>query len=97
LSYTGKTHVKTHEKLSRLQLDDAEIDSFQKEISSILNYVEQLSGVETEGLSPTYQVNGLSTVTRDDVVIPYKVSRDQLFENVPKMRDDQIEVKRMII
>ncbi len=93
----AKKDIEKIAKLSRLKLDEAEIESFQKEISSILNYVEQLSEVDTDGLSPTYQVSGLTSVTREDIVIPYNVSRDQLLMNVPKVRDEQIEVKRMIV
>lgn len=96
MSKLSKKDIEKIAKLSRLDLKESEIENFQKEISSILNYVEQLSDVDTEGLSPTYQVSGLTSITRDDVVVPYKITQEQLFKNVPKIRDGHIEVKRMI-
>ena len=45
-------------KLSRLKLSDREVERFQNELSSILNYVKQLDSVNVNGLKPTYQVTG---------------------------------------
>lgn len=59
-------HVAT---LARLGLSDAEIEKFQGQLSNILEYVEQLNEVNTEGIEPTAQVTGLLNVTREDAVL----------------------------
>lgn len=83
-------------KLSKLSLSEDEIVKFQKELSDILGYVEQLSGVDTTGLSETSQVTGLENVTRKDKVIDYSTSVDELMKNAPDKKDGQFKVKRVL-
>lgn len=96
MSKLSKADVERLAKLARLRLSEDELAHFPEEFSRILDYVELLKDVDTEGLEPTYQVNGLSTVTRPDEIIDYGLSGKELLKNVPKSRDDHIEVKRMI-
>lgn len=83
-------------QLSRLSLTDIEADTFGAELAAILGYVEQLSTVDVTGLAPTSQVTGLTNVTRDDVVIDYGYSKEDLLENVPAVENNLLKVKRMI-
>lgn len=96
MSKLSKDDVLKLAKLARLDLTDDEVSKYQKEFSDILSYVEQLSGVDTDNLSPTYQVNGLSTVTRDDAILDYGTSKGDLLKNVHSVENSQIRVKRMI-
>lgn len=82
-------------RLSRLHLTDEEVEKFQKEIESILGYVEKLQNVDLS-LEPTYQVTGLTNVTRPDEVIDYGASPDNLLKNAPATEDGHIKVKRML-
>jgi aspartyl-tRNA(Asn)/glutamyl-tRNA(Gln) amidotransferase subunit C len=83
-------------KLARLRLTEDEVTKFQDEISSILGYVEMLNDVNTDGLKPTYQVNGLINVTRPDDVNDYGLTQLELLKNIPKLEKDYVKVKRMI-
>lgn len=86
-------------RLSRLKLNEEEIVQYQKELSEILGYVEQLNSVDVNGLKPTYQVTGLTSegknATREDEVTE-QIGQDELFKNVPILEDGHIKVKRMI-
>lgn len=82
--------------LARLSLTDDEVSEFAEEISEILEYVEQLSKVNTDNLKPTNQVSGLTNVTREDEVIDYGYKPLDLLKNVPEVQDNQIKVRRMI-
>lgn len=92
----SKSDVKRLADLAKLRLTDAELEQFSGEFSSILEYVEQLKDANTEGLRPTYQVNRLSAVTRADELVDYGADQKTLLENVPKVREQQIEVKRVL-
>lgn len=83
-------------KLSRLQLQDSEIQTYLNELNSILAYVEKLADIDTTGLQPTSQVTGLTNVMRDDIVTEQTVSPAALFELVPQKEKNYIKVKRMI-
>ena len=83
-------------RLARISLSDAEVAEFSEELSAILQYVEQLQNVDVKGLAPTNQVTGLTNVMREDEVIDYGYQPTDLLKNVPKVKDNQLQVKRMI-
>ncbi len=83
-------------QLSSLQLADNEIDSLQTDIGNILGYVEQLSELDTTGVEPTYQVTDLENVWRDDSVIDYGVSREQLLALAPESHLNQVKVPKVL-
>jgi aspartyl-tRNA(Asn)/glutamyl-tRNA(Gln) amidotransferase subunit C len=83
-------------RLARLRLTDDEVNAYQKELSAILDYVAQLDSVDTTGLEPTYQVTGLTNVTRPDVVKNYGTTQEELLKNVPQREGALIKVRRMI-
>ncbi|MEO7904881.1 MAG: Asp-tRNA(Asn)/Glu-tRNA(Gln) amidotransferase subunit GatC [Candidatus Saccharimonadales bacterium] len=83
-------------QLSSLQLSDAEVDSLQEEISTILGYVEQLSELDTTGIEPTYQVTGLQNVWRNDEVIDSGVTREQLLALSPASQENQVKVPKVL-
>ncbi len=83
-------------QLSSLQLDESEIDGLQTDISNILGYVQQLNKLDTTNIEPTYQVTGLSSVWRDDTVIDYGVTRDELLTRAPEVVDFQIKVPKVL-
>jgi aspartyl-tRNA(Asn)/glutamyl-tRNA(Gln) amidotransferase subunit C len=83
-------------RLARLKLSEAEITQYQKELAEILEYVEQLDGVDVSGLEPTSQVTGLTSVMRVDEEKDYGYEALDLLKNVPHIENDLIKVKRMI-
>lgn len=82
--------------LSRLKLSEDEIRQFQTELSEILGYVEKLESVDTNGLEPTYQVSGLTTVTREDEIIDYEAKPEALIKLAPATKDNQYQVNRVL-
>lgn len=96
MSQLSREQILKLAKLSRLSLSEDEITRFQKELSSILNYVERLESVDTSGLSPTYQVTGLQNVTRVDESKPQVATPEALMARVPRKKDGYIQVGRMI-
>lgn len=86
-------------RLCRLKLDDDEVERYRQELTGILNYVEQLDAVDTNGVKPTYQVTGLTSqdenATRTDET-SQQVTQPELLKNVPNTEGGHIKVKRMI-
>jgi aspartyl-tRNA(Asn)/glutamyl-tRNA(Gln) amidotransferase subunit C len=88
--------VKKLAQLSALSITDEEAENLSKDLESILQFVEQLNDVDTTGLEPTYQVTGLTNVSRDDDLIDYKVGREELLKNAPDQKDGSLKVKRVL-
>ena len=83
-------------RLARLTISDEEADKYRIELSEILRYVELLQAADVDGLEPTFQVTGLTNVRRDDEILDYGVSPNDLLRIAPATQDRQVKVKRMI-
>lgn len=83
-------------RLARLEVAEADIDEYARELTDILHYVEQLQAVDINGLEPTNQVTGLTNIYREDKVKDYGYNPSDLMENVPEQEAKQIKVRRMI-
>ena len=55
-------------KLAALALDENDVEKAKKELSDILDYVNQLSEVNTHGVRPTSHVHGVTNAFRDDII-----------------------------
>lgn len=82
--------------LSSLSLNADETQSLQADLEAILGYIEQLSTLDTAGVEPTYQVNGLHNVWREDVVAEKTVTREALLALAPDSQDNQIKVPKVL-
>jgi aspartyl-tRNA(Asn)/glutamyl-tRNA(Gln) amidotransferase subunit C len=73
--------------LARLKLTEDELSAMAGDLSAMLDYVEQLQGVDTEGVEPFANPSEHVNVFRDDVV---KTSStvDQSLANAPKRVGD---------
>lgn len=62
----SKDEVKHIANLARIGLSDIEIEKFTTDLSSILDFVEQLEEVDITDARPMTHITGLSNVTRAD-------------------------------
>lgn len=53
-------------RLSRLKLEESEVEAMQADLSSILDHVDRLSEIDIDGVEPTSHVVPLENVLRDD-------------------------------
>ena len=70
-------------KLSRLELSEEEKATYAAQLSSVLDYVEQLSELETDQIAPTANVTGLKNVMREDVSVESGISHEDIAKNAP--------------
>ena len=62
----SKSDVEHVASLAKLKLSPQEILKYQKQLSEIVSYVSELSGVDTSNVEPTSQTTGLTNVVRLD-------------------------------
>lgn len=72
--------------LARLELTEAEEEQFTSQLSSILEYFQQLSELDTDTVEPTTRAIDVSNVTRIDQLQPYP-ERELIMENAPERED----------
>lgn len=70
-------------RLARLKLTEEEIGIYAGQLTDILQYVEQLQAVDTEGVEPMAHPAEVTNVLRDDAVTePLPV--EQALANAPR-------------
>ncbi|AFY65786.1 Asp-tRNA(Asn)/Glu-tRNA(Gln) amidotransferase subunit GatC [Geitlerinema sp. PCC 7407] len=81
--------------LARLELTAEEETQFATQLSSILEYVEQLSELETEAVPPTTRAIDVSNITRPDTLQPYG-DRDVVLAGAPEQEGDYFRVPQIM-
>jgi aspartyl-tRNA(Asn)/glutamyl-tRNA(Gln) amidotransferase subunit C len=83
--------VKYIANLARLQLDEAEENSFREQLSAILDYAARLQDLDTTGIPPTASVLNSHNVLRDDEPRP-GLTTEEVFHNAPEAENGQFRV-----
>jgi aspartyl-tRNA(Asn)/glutamyl-tRNA(Gln) amidotransferase subunit C len=81
--------------LARLDLDEASIEKFVGQIGTILEYVDKLNQVDTEGIKPTSHAIFLSNAFREDEEKQH-LERDLSLANAPEQEDGSFIVPKVI-
>lgn len=82
-------------RLARIEVSENEAERLTKELSAVLDYVDELKQVNTEGLEEVSQVTGLVNVQRPDVP-RIAENRDEIFKQAPEMKDGYFKVKAIL-
>lgn len=82
-------------KLARLELTPAEAETMQKQLSSILNYIDQLKTLDVSNVEPLVHAAELSNVFRDDTPRP-SLSAEDVLRNAPHHDERFFKVPRII-
>jgi aspartyl-tRNA synthetase len=82
-------------KLARLELSDQEAVFFQKDLNSILDYVETLKDLDTDHVSPMSHVLEINNVWRDDRPSDQKET-GPLLENAPMREKGYYKVPKIL-
>lgn len=81
--------------LARIELTEEEKEKYRNEITQVLDYVEQLNEVNTEGVVPIAHVTGLFQELREDMVQPTAGAAD-LIAQAPESQDNQVKTKKVL-
>ncbi|HYF84557.1 MAG TPA: Asp-tRNA(Asn)/Glu-tRNA(Gln) amidotransferase subunit GatC [Clostridia bacterium] len=81
--------------LSRLEFSEDEKEKYTEQLNVILEYINQLNELDTEGVKPTYHVMPVINVLREDEV-RQSIDRDDVLMNAPTTQDGCFKVPRII-
>jgi aspartyl-tRNA(Asn)/glutamyl-tRNA(Gln) amidotransferase subunit C len=94
----SKKQVEHIAKLARIELTEKEKEKFTQELSSILDYVEQLDKVKTETTQGISQVTGLENIVREDKLpkVKDREVRKKLLKQAPEKKGDYFKVPKIL-
>ena len=90
-----REEVKKVANLARLEITPEEEEQFTTQLSSILEYFQQLSELDTTDVPPTTRAIDLSNITRGDLNQVYE-DREALLEAAPEREDDFFRVPQIL-
>ena len=81
--------------LAKLDLSDEEKEAAKKDMGRMLDYIDMLNQLDTEGVEPMSHVFPVHNVFREDVVTNGD-DRENMLANAPEQRDGAFVVSRTV-
>ena len=82
-------------RLARIKITDAEAKGLVKELSGILNWVEQLDEVDTASVEPMTRVVPIELTKRVDAITDGDIA-DDIVKNAPMVEDHYFVVPKVV-
>ncbi len=82
-------------QLAKLKLDTIHAEKMQLELSEILEYMDILKQVDTDGMEPLSHIFPISNVFREDVVCD-SYDRNALLRNAPVHTESTVIVPKTV-
>jgi len=82
-------------QLARLELPEDTISTYTGQLERILDYVDQLQAVDTDGVPPTTRAVEVINATREDRVVATDV-REDLLDQAPQREGDFFRVPKIL-
>ncbi|NLC16361.1 MAG: Asp-tRNA(Asn)/Glu-tRNA(Gln) amidotransferase subunit GatC [Clostridiales bacterium] len=87
--------IKKISKLSRIEFDDQELKEIQDEFNAIINAIDRLNELNTEGIVPTYSAPLDVEELREDIIKP-SWDREKILQNAPEHEDGAFKAPTIV-
>jgi len=81
--------------LSRLEFDEKDAEKMMKDMTAIVDWVEKLSEVDTDGVQPLTTMSHEINALREDEVKEH-LSHERALRNAPKKDSDYFRVPKVL-
>lgn len=81
--------------LSRLTVDDADVDRYAAQMSDILSYMDILEKIDTSAVEPLYSPSEHGPLMRPDEAA-HRRTREEILANAPERTDEYFVVPRIV-
>ena len=81
--------------LAKLELSDEEKEEAKRDMGRMLDYIDKLNELDTEGVEPMSHVFSMNNVLREDAVVNGD-DRENILANAPEQKDGAFKVPRTV-
>ena len=81
--------------LAKLELSDEEKEEAKRDMGRMLDYIDKLNELDTEGVEPLSHVFPVNNVFREDAVVNGD-DRENILANAPEQKDGAFKVPRTV-
>ena len=78
--------------LAKLELSGEEKEQAKADMGRMLDYIDKLNELDTEGVEPMSHISAAANVFREDVV----TNRDKILKNAPGEKEGMFKVPRTV-
>lgn len=90
----SKDEVKHIALLGRIGLSEEEIPKYQKDLSAVFDFFQELETLPTDDVSPIGHITGRTDVMRSDSAEAFDTAgKAQIMENAPDTKDNFFKVR----
>lgn len=82
-------------ELSRIKLDEQSAEKMEKELGAIVEYMDVLNKLDTDGVEPLSHVFNITNVMREDEV-KESYDRADILKNAPERTDETFVVPKTV-
>ena len=82
--------------LARIGLTEKEEEEFAKDLSNILNWMDELKKIDVKNVEPLRNVNDIELLERDDTEFSKNIEQEKLLSNAPKKNGNFFTVPKVI-
>lgn len=82
-------------KLSKLQFSETEREAVKTDLQKMLNFIDQISEINTEGVEPLIHINEMTNRFRADTVEDLN-TKEEILKNAPEANKDFFVVPKVI-
>lgn len=91
----SKEEVKHLAKLSKLEFDEKSLDKITNDLSSIVDFANQLSNIDVEGVKPTAHILDIKNVFREDIM-DKSYDREEILKNATEKEAGCVSVPQTV-
>ena len=91
----NKDTIKKISKLARISVTNEETDRLEKDLNSILKFVEQLKELNTDKIAPIASVSDQSLTMNKDEIIKIN-EKEEILKNAPEKNSNYYIVPKVI-
>ncbi len=84
------------EKLSFLKVSDDKRDEIKGQLSEIMNFVDNLSELDTDGVDDNFAMSDMATPLREDSAVSSASVNENILKNSPNSADNFFIVPKII-
>ncbi len=81
--------------LSRLEIDEKDVDKMMQDMNNMVAFVEKLNEVNTEGVEPLTTMSHEINALREDIAKP-DLTHPHVLQNAPKKDADYFRVPKVL-
>ncbi len=91
----SKKDVEYIAKLSKLKLNEEELEGYTKDLNQILEYIDKLNELDTSDVEPLSHPLETKNVMREDQPVT-SIEREKALKNAPKSNEEFFKVPKVI-